>query len=265
MFSASSVFYFGFVLALPTALRPFLDGAFFANLSLQFFGSVAVAAVFARLLVLSLRLFAARFPDNFLSQFSAGLNEFFSFFVPLEVDPLSVMDRQLKVRMKLLARWVRRQNLIVTSFIGLAVFAWLFLGRLGFLFILFAILIAPFLWVAISLVELRRQFATAENTRQFSNYRVVRAIALFLTLYISICVFLAGMTAFQSRLASQVSVGIAGQERQSSILAVTSQGIIVGERAFPNDPFRAPLAISAHFLPFGSIQPIGQRNFAIDS
>jgi hypothetical protein len=65
MLSYGNLFYFGFRLGIPVALRPFLDSYFLTGLTLEFLVCVALAALSSRVVVLVSRFFLSNFSPKF--------------------------------------------------------------------------------------------------------------------------------------------------------------------------------------------------------
>lgn len=258
LFGYTNIFLFGFLLNVPIALRPFLDSYFFSTLAIEFFVDLALAAFLAKTILLVLRFTLATskiktsrlvFPFFGLIDKLFGIGAY-----------TSELDKRARVNVKLVARWLRRQRIGVLFMIGLLVFSFLFVGWHSLWFLPLCIVSAPLVWMLMSKVELRRNFATPKNTQVITASRVYRAYAGFAVIYFAVCVFLAGFANFAEKLDTSVSVGIGGNERITSVLGVTSAGVIVGEGGgfvvWPKPHF----FVSAHFLPYGSFGSIGQRH-----
>lgn len=258
LFGYTNIFLFGFLLNMPLALRPFLDTYFFSTLVLEFFVSLALAAVLSRTLLLVIRfaLISAKVePSKVLPQVVSSAKQIFS------IDELiDDLDKQARVNVKLVARWVRRKRLIVTFLMGLVFFAFLFVDYQSLWFLPLCVVSAPLIWMVVSRVELRRYFATPKNTRTMTAPRVYKAYAGFALVYIAACVFFAGFAKFAEKLDTSVSVDVNGTEKISILLGVTSTGVIVGDSGgFTTKPL-PHFSVSAHFLPYSSFRSIGQRH-----
>ena len=266
LFGYANVFVFGFLQSVPTALRPFLDGVFFSSLALEFFMSIAVSAVCARVFVLVVRLVLVRLPIKPSSFFEAmnlpGLFEDI-FERVFDIDRLvSVLDRQAIVRAKLAARWIRRRRIFVTVGVGILFFSVIFLGwHNSIWFLPMCLVLLPLVWAVVSRVELHRSFATVKNTQSISSHRLTNALVSFALIYVGAITLLAGVAAFDRRLDSEVSIGASSSARTTSLIAVTGSGVLVGDRdhetAWPNRIF----TVSAHFIPFDGVASIGQKNW----
>ncbi|MBT8411022.1 MAG: hypothetical protein KJP02_04400, partial [Octadecabacter sp.] len=79
VFSYGNLFYFGFRLSIPIALRPFLDTYFLSSLALEVLVCLALAALTSRLVVLISRLVLSKFP----LKISKVLKQFEIFFLGL--------------------------------------------------------------------------------------------------------------------------------------------------------------------------------------
>ena len=256
----SHIFILGFSINVPSALRPFLDGYFYSTLALNFFVSVAAAGISAKILILLARLLLSNFPTRFyyigaVTAFGSLANKIFN------IERVGrTLDRQTQVRLKLLARWMRRKKPILSIVSAIILFSILFLGLQSFWYIPLCILLLPAVWSAVSIVELRRKFATPRNTTSITPNRVASAAIGFALIYLAICAFLAGIASFHTRMASQVSVGVGVRVKHSYLIAATSSGVIVGEWTdeLPSIPFLFP--VSAHFLPYESFSSLGQKN-----
>lgn len=265
----SNLFYYGFRLAIPVALRPFLDAHFFSSLTFEFFATIAVAAILSRCLVLLSRFVLSTFPGISMKHFPDFSISYFmrEFAIPKTIifiiNPFFLVksnDRLTQLRLRLTARWIRRQKFVTSIVVGVLIFGFLFLGKHSLWYFLVVLLSGPLVWVLFSRVELRRNFATFENTSQFSSHRMYNALLAFCVVYIGLWVFLAGVASFQHRIDTQVSVGVESSQRDTSLIAVTASGVIVADRSAGSSLFYKPLSVSAYFLPFDTLSSIGQRH-----
>lgn len=240
------LFLFGFSMGIPVSLRPFLDDKFFANLSLDFLLVVAVSGLAARVIVLFFRFSLADYQTNFINSYL--------------IDKLKLKHKKLvRINIRLVARYVRRAQFFLTVFLGLLFFAWFFLGYYWWVFIFETLTVLLVFWHLLGKVELRRDVATFKNTSQMSKNRVIFTLLSYLVISSGTLSFLAGMAKFTSRLDTEVSVGIEGKVRRSSLIAVTNVGVIVGSTKEYGYLNRIQ-SVSAYFIPFDRIESIGQKN-----
>lgn len=260
--SYTNIYVFGFWLNVPVALRPFLDAYFFSSLVFEFFMSAAIAAIFARITVLIVRFLLSNAPLKVLALVSGPFGRLMRKKEDrrVSIHNPNVFEKWLRVSVKQISRRFRRLQLVFTLLLGIFTFATLYLGQHAYWYILICLLILPITWMVVSRVELRRNFATLENTKSFSPSRVYRAFIGFILVFFGICVFLAGTATFTKRMDTSVSVVMGNQPRNSSLIAVTSKGIIVGDLlgVFVN-PLK-PISVDAYFIPFDALKSVGQRH-----
>jgi hypothetical protein len=237
-----NIYLYGFRLGVPPPLRPFLDSYFYSTLAL------------ARVLVLTIRLALARFPLKVEQSIDIG-----TLVITFSLGSSSSLDRVVKTRLRLVARWVRRKKFLVTFFVAFMVFSGLFFGRHALWYVPICLLMLPVFWALISLVELRRSFATPRNTEQFSGSRLYSALIAFCVVYFAFCFSLAGVATFVGRFDTKVAIGLTDKLTDSSLIAVTSSGILVGEARPFLLGYVNPFSASLHFLPFASIGSVGQK------
>lgn len=254
VFGYINIYLYGFRLGLPPALRPFLDSYFYSTLAFDFLISLAVAFALARVLVLTIRLALSRFPFKVEPSIDLG-----TLVITFSLGNNVNLDRAVKTRLRLVARWVRRKKLLVTFFVAFIVFSGLFFGRHALWYVPICLLMLPVFWALISLVELRRSFATPRNTEQFSGSRLYRALISFCVLYLAFCCSLAGVATFVGRFNTKVAIDVSGKLTESSLIAVTGNGVLVGEAKMFFLGYVNPFSTSLHFLPIASIGSVGQK------
>lgn len=251
----SNIFVYGFLVKLPPAIRPFLDSYFFANISVEFFASLTVSIATGRVLVL---LFSYS-----LKSINPNFAETISWFWPLTnvlVFPgqkFSNSSRKASIAARFTARWIKKRKLFLTNVLSLLTFAVLFLDEQSYWFVPISVISLPVLWVVISRVELRRDFATTANSRGISRRRLISSLSTLVLVHLAIVSFLAGIATFQNRMSNEVSIGAGNLSKDSSLLSVTSTGIVAGRYIFDIDGTR--IGISVHFLPYGSFSSVGQK------
>lgn len=249
-----NLYFYGFRLGVSPAIRPFLDGYFYSTIAIDFFVSPAVAFASAKAVVLFIRLFLSE--NKYFFRLSNSLTTLTVKVLLNQKDP----DKALRVYSKLVGRWVRQKGLFVTPIIAFLVFSWLFFGRLAIWFVPICILSFLFLWAVVSRVELRRSFATPGNTAHHSVSRIYLALIRFTLVYLALCFWLAGYVSFAGRFDTKVEIGMDGQLSESSLIAVTSSGILVGEASKGAFSLIDPFSASLDFLPFDSVDYI-RKNY----
>lgn len=251
----SNIYAFGFLVNVPPAVRPFFDAYFFANISIEFFSSLAVSIAIGRALVL-LFLYSLK---SVHPNFAKTIYWFWPLTNVLEVPGQRHFKtgRKASIAARIAAKWIAKQNFYLTNCLALIAFAFLFLERQSLWFVPVAVLSLPALWVVISRVELRRDFATVKNSKGISRKRVVSSLVTLVLVHLAVVSFIAGLATFQKRISNQASIGVGAGYKNSSLLAVTSSGIVVGNYV-PKD-VGARKAVSAYFLPFEAISSVGQK------
>ena len=247
----SNIFVYGYLFFIPPSLRPFLDGYFYSNLALDFFMSFAAAGALSRILVLSFRLFIKTLPND-IAEIYFGLPVHILNYIFGGKDKFKSQEKHVRVYLLLFSRWLRRKNIVITFVISFILFSVFFLGRQSYWYIPICLILLPLLWLAISRVELRRNFATINNTSSISMSRILNSAISLLVIYFAVCVFLAGLANFNSRMDLEVSVGANSELKNTSLLAVTSSGVLVGEHV------EGRLS-SVHFVPFDVLSSVGQK------
>jgi hypothetical protein len=269
-----NLFFFGFWIGVPNSLRPFLDGYFFASLTGEFLVAVAVSSITARALVLFLRYLLLKY-----SSILSGYARFFNlpyiigsgivsriatsfvdrFFKPFDLGRfVTGIDRKTNFRLKIIARWLRRKRLLSSIALGAIIFAVIFLGWHVIWYVPALVMLAPLMWACISTVELRRDFANYENTKQMSVERVYFAIVSFVALYLGAAVFIAGVACYQHRFDAKVSLVTSDQSIRTSLIAVTSAGVIVGDRSRSDTDGEGFFYFSASFVPYSELSSVNQ-------
>ena len=119
LFGYKNIFIFGYLINVPVALRAFLDGYFYQTLALEFFIGVAVAGISSGVLFIFLTNALINFPLDFhnvfksleISKYTGIKDVALTMRASLSIENYTKsLDRQAKIRLKLLASWMKRKK-----------------------------------------------------------------------------------------------------------------------------------------------------------